>query len=98
MTTTQANLIRTARERAGLGVVALARAIDKSPTFISRVESGDVKVTHPGTIAALAAVLDLDPDAIYVAGGLIPHDIRDAITRLDPGGLARLREYLGVRS
>ena len=97
MTTTQADLIRTARERAGLGVAALAREIDKSHGYISRVESGDAKVTHPGTVAALARALDLDPDAIYCAGDLIPPDIRAAVTALDPAGLARLREYLGVR-
>lgn len=98
MTTTQADLIREARERAGLGVVALARKIDppKSSSFISRVESGQIKVTHPGTIASLAETLGIDPDEIYVAGGLIPHDIRDAITALDPAGLFRLRLYLGI--
>lgn len=95
-TTTQADLIREARERAGLGVVALARAIDKSPTFISRVESGQIKVTHPGTIATLAETLGTDPDELYVAGGLIPHDVRDAITKLDPPGLDRLRVHLGI--
>lgn len=87
-------LLREAREKRGLGVVEVARAVNKSHTFISRLEAGQLPLTNAETIRALADVLGLTPDDIYAAGGTVPADLSAKLRSLDARGLGQVRAYL----
>ena len=60
-------LLRVARTKRRLGLRELARAVDKSPALISRLECDDeVPSVSPETLRAIARELGLDEDKILV--------------------------------
>lgn len=62
--------IRAARTKKGLGLREFARAIDRSPAFITRIECEDeFPSASPETLRAIAETLDLDLDTILLAAG-----------------------------
>jgi len=58
---TLGEIVKYYRKKRGLSQAELARLIGANPSFISRIESGDYKVTSPATIRKLAAVLKIKP-------------------------------------
>jgi transcriptional regulator with XRE-family HTH domain len=59
--------LRAARKKKGLGLRQLARAVDKSPALISRLECDeDVPAVSPETLRAIAIELDLDVDEVLL--------------------------------
>lgn len=63
-------IIRTTRLKKGIKLRELARAIEKSPAFITRLEcEEEFPSASPDTLKAIAEVLDLDPDAVLIAAG-----------------------------
>ncbi len=64
------SLIRAKRTEQELTLRGLARAIDKSPAFITRLECEEVfPATSPDTLRAIARVLELDLDSLLVSAG-----------------------------
>jgi transcriptional regulator with XRE-family HTH domain len=60
-------LLRAARKKRGLGLRELARAVDKSPSLLSRLECDEkVPATSPETLRAIARKLELDEDRVLV--------------------------------
>lgn len=58
------NRLRSARETRGLGLRALARKVDVSPSLISQIERGTV-VPSVGTLYAIMNELDLGLDELF---------------------------------
>jgi len=69
-------LISKTRKEKGLGLRALARQIDKSPSFVVMIENDD---PAPGvaeeTLRRLAEALDLHPDHVITLAGKTPDDV-----------------------
>jgi transcriptional regulator with XRE-family HTH domain len=55
--------LKTLRERAGLGIVRLADAVDVFPSTINRIERGHTTNPQPATVRALAEALAAELDA-----------------------------------
>jgi transcriptional regulator with XRE-family HTH domain len=86
-------LVRARESRpSALSLRELARLIDASPTYVSRVERGEC---HPAAswVVRVAEVLGEDVDVWLRAAGHVPQDIL-ATVRNWPGGYAPLRGVL----
>lgn len=63
-------LIRSTRQQKQMGLRELARAIEKSPAFITRLENEDVfPAVSADTLKSIAAVLGMDVDILLVGAG-----------------------------
>jgi transcriptional regulator with XRE-family HTH domain len=62
-------LVRTAREEAGLSVRGLASAADVDSSWLSRLERGDYTSPDPRHLRALAQALGLDAAELFIAAG-----------------------------
>lgn len=70
---------RARREAKGIGLREIAKALKKSPTFISRVELGHEVRVGEETLVKWAHVLGEDPDLFLARAGKLQTDIREAI-------------------
>ena len=70
----------------------LARLVGLSPSYLSRVERGRVPPPSHRTIAKIARVLQVPPDELLAAAGLVPEDITARILRR-PQLMGRLVRY-----
>lgn len=67
--------IRASREDQGIGLRELAREIDKSPSFLVGLETGEGKPSaSEGTLRRIASVLGLSPDRLITLAGKVPAD------------------------
>jgi HTH-type transcriptional regulator, competence development regulator len=94
--------IRKKREEKGLGLREMARKVDISPTYLSRVET-DEETTPPSedTLRTIADVLDTSLDELMHLAGRVPSDVGDMIKR-DPDlpqflRTAKLQGFTGKR-
>jgi GTP cyclohydrolase IB len=76
--------LREQRSVRGLAQRALAESLDVSPSYLSRVESGD-KAPSADALAKLSTLWGLDPVSLSLRGGLVPEGLLAAIAR-DPEG------------
>lgn len=67
--------IRRARKRRRIGLRQLARAIEKSPSFLVSLETGDEPSASEATLRAIAEVLELDADKLITLAGKVPDDV-----------------------
>lgn len=74
--------LRSARERAGLGVRELARRVGMDPTYLSKVERGENPPPSAEIIEALAVELNHPPDALLDLGGKVPTDLQEIAEKL----------------
>ena len=70
-------IIRTARKDKQIGVRELARRIERSGSFIVRLEKDDPSPSvAEETLMAIAAELQLDADRLITLAGKTPSDVR----------------------
>lgn len=70
-------LIRKARKELEIGVRELARRIDRSGSFIVRIEKDDPPPSvAEETLVAIAEQLQLDADRLITLAGKTPSDVR----------------------
>lgn len=70
-------IIRNARKQKGIGVRELARRIERSGSFIVRLEKDDPPPSvAEDTLIAIGEQLDLDPDRLITLAGKTPSDVR----------------------
>ena len=86
--------IRTARERADLGLRELARRTGVSATQQFRVESGDC-VPSEGHLRAICEHTALDLDSVMRQLGRVPEEVARYVIRT-PGILERLRREMSA--
>lgn len=69
-------LIRAARTEKGLGLREFAKAIAKSPSFVTQLEcEDDVPSVLEDTLTTIAENLDIDPDQLIVLAQRTPRDV-----------------------
>lgn len=71
--------LRALRKAAGKSQQDLARATRLAPTYLSKVETGALESPAEGTIARIAADLEIDPTELLVLAGKVPPDVRALI-------------------
>jgi GTP cyclohydrolase I len=76
--------LRRQRTARGLAQKALADALEVSPSYLSRVESGD-KAPSGEALGRLATLWGLDPVTLQLRAGAVPEGLLAAIAR-DPEG------------
>lgn len=75
--------LRQLRTQAGITQNGLAKSIGKAHSYVWAVESGKTNLTARDTIRAWAEALGVDPDEVYRAINLVPHDIIDELQKAD---------------
>lgn len=69
-------LIRSARTEKGFGLREFAKAISKSPAFLTQLECDDESPSvAEDTLRTIAEQLDLDPDQLIVLARRTPSDV-----------------------
>ncbi len=98
-------IIRRARDDKEIGVRELARRIDKSGSFIVRIENDDPPPSvAEETLRAIAGELELEADRLITLAGKTPSDVRPedeeevalyrSVKNLDDEQREKVREYL----
>jgi transcriptional regulator with XRE-family HTH domain len=68
--------IRRAREQRALTVTEVAKRLDISIAYLSRIEREREKPPPDRLLSALARILDLPPDDVFAAARRLPPDLR----------------------
>lgn len=68
-------MVKQARIEKGVGLRELARQLSCSPTYVSRIENGDLESCSEELLVRWARFLGLDPDHLLAVAGRIPQDI-----------------------
>lgn len=69
------DLIRERRRELGIGLRELAREIEKSPSFLVGLETGDGRPSAAeSTLRRIASALHLSPDRLITLAGKVPAD------------------------
>jgi len=69
-------LVRNARERRDMTLTELARQVDVSIAYLSRIERDRENPPPDRLVTALAKALDLAPDNLFAAAHRLPPDMR----------------------
>lgn len=59
----------------------VAERIEVQPSYLSKVERGEVAPPSEATIVKLAEVIDVDPDVLLAMAGKVSSDLREAIRK-----------------
>lgn len=89
--------LRARRERAGIGIRELARQIEVSPAYLSKLEGGDIQSPDPEKIIRLAGVLGDPPDQLLLLAGYLPPRLLELV-RQHPAQMTALLERLAERA
>lgn len=87
-------LVRSRRLDCSMSISDLANAINRSRSYVSRIERGDAMSQQPELFNALSVALNVSADDLYTTAGLTPPDIVDALRQLDSDELNQLRAML----
>lgn len=74
-------LLRSLREARGFSLREFARKVERSPTFISRLETGLETSVSSETIEMAARVLGEDPDVLLALFGKISTEVQGIVSR-----------------
>lgn len=74
-------LVRREREAKEIGLREMAKMIGFSPTYLSKVERGEVPPPAEDRVRRIAEILDRDPDALLALAGRVASDLTDIIRR-----------------
>jgi transcriptional regulator with XRE-family HTH domain len=72
--------IREAREAKGISLRDLAKRVEVSPTFLSKVETEDWKPKED-KLRKIASILEMDGDDLVARAGRVPSDLTDIIKK-----------------
>lgn len=67
--------LRQQREQRQITAAALADTLGISPSYLSRIESGQALPPPPIRLYDIAEALDVDPDEVFIAAGRLPPDV-----------------------
>jgi transcriptional regulator with XRE-family HTH domain len=73
-------VIREAREAKGISLRDLAKRVEVSPTFLSKVETEDWKPKED-KLRKIASILEMDGDDLVARAGRVPSDLTDIIKK-----------------
>lgn len=88
--------IRRVREAKEIGLREMAKKIEVSPTYLSKVERDEFAPPAEDRVKAIAAILDLDADDLLARAGRVSSDISRIIKRQPVALAALLRTTEGL--
>lgn len=87
---------RLREEDPRFSVRQLAQRIGVEPSYLSKVERGEVAPPSEATIVRLAAELEEDPDVLLALAGKVSSDLQEAIRKRPELFAALIRELKGM--
>lgn len=90
--------VRAARERKEIGLREMAKMIDVSPTYLSKVERDEFPPPAEAKVKAIAKIIECDPDDLLARAGRVSSDISEIIKRNPIELAALLRTTNGLSS
>jgi DNA-binding Xre family transcriptional regulator len=88
--------IRREREAKKIGLREMAKKIDVSPTYLSKIERDEFPPPAEDRVKAIAKILECDPDDLLARAGRVSTDISDIIKRHPVELAALLRTIKGL--
>ena len=88
--------IRRVREAKEIGLREMAKKIEVSPTYLSKVERDEFTPPAEDRVKAIALILDLDADDLLARAGRVSSDISGIIKRRPVALAALLRTTEGL--
>jgi transcriptional regulator with XRE-family HTH domain len=88
--------IRRKRELKEIGLREMAKMIDVSPTYLSKVERDEFPPPAEERVKAIAKILECDPDDLLARAGRVSSDVSDIIKRHPVELAALLRTTKGL--
>lgn len=82
-------LVRREREARDIGLREMARMICASPTYVSKIERGELPPPAEEKVRGIAEIIDQDPDELLGKAGRVSADLVEII-REQPGEMAAL--------
>ena len=84
--------VRRKRQGKGVGLRQMAKIIDVSPTYLSKIERDEFAPPAEDKVKAIAKILDCDSDELLARAGRVASDITDTIKRrpVELAGLLRI--------
>jgi transcriptional regulator with XRE-family HTH domain len=73
--------VRQLREARGIGLRRFAKVVELSPTYLSKVERGQLPPPAEDKVLAIARELDQDPDILLAMAGRVATDVTEVIKR-----------------
>ena len=73
--------VRRKRQGKGVGLRQMAKIIDVSPTYLSKIERDEFAPPAEDKVKAIAKILDCDSDELLARAGRVASDITDTIKR-----------------
>ncbi len=72
--------LKQLREARGMNKNQLARELGVTASWLGSAEAGRVRPAGDELIERIAALLDADPDVLFVAAGRVPPDLREQLS------------------
>jgi len=88
--------VRQAREAKEIGLREMAKMINVSPTYLSKVERDEFPPPAEDKVKAIAAIIDCDVDELLARAGRVASDLSDIIKRKPVELAALLRTTSGM--
>lgn len=88
--------IRRMREEKEIGLREMAKKMDVSPTYISKVERDEFAPPAEDRVKAMAVILELDADDLLARAGRVSSDVSSIIKRQPVALAALLRTTEGL--
>ena len=79
--------VRALRRAEEFGLREFAKKMSMSPTYLSRVERGEVPPPAEKKVVAIAQALGQNPDELMALAGRVPSELREIILQ-NPKGMA----------
>lgn len=87
-------LLRRTRQAQGIGLRELARRVNISPAYLSKIETGQLEPPSEGKLVAMAQQLNLDSDVLFAHAGRVPTDVLETIKQ-QPAAMNKLVRVAG---
>lgn len=71
--------LRHLRQETGVSLRSLAKMVDRTPTYISKIERDELAPPAEGVIRDIARILKQDADDMLALAGRIPADLMEII-------------------
>lgn len=85
--------LRAERQDRGISVRSMAKTLEISPTYLSKIERGIADGTSKELLIKLANQYDLNPDIVLASLGKLPDDMIAFLTKR-PSMLSCIRERM----
>ena len=74
--------VRTKREEVGMTLTELARQLEISPAYWSRIETGRENPPKDELIKKAATILGLSEDELFIEASRLPPDMQDEVAEV----------------